>query len=438
MKKILLLFWFLLFLFTNNTFATSSNNNLINVTWVIRGDDWTYYNYLHLAIKDKEGIICKWETKQTFKKIDDLTNWYTTDILKVDNSWFLDFNCDKNRLLKNWKINPNVKLVIFSDWFYSIKNTYINISPNLLKVYDNRIIIWNFKNIKTNFKIEIKKINNVLFNNFDIKVKKIISQLKKEEDNKIKNKNIDISQLDNIILKVQDIPNDINLTYQYNNIIKKYNKQDKNIIIVRWKKIDKIKIGEKVFTNLEIKGHILNIKYSPDMYNKKVKLSIVIKNIPKIKKDIIIYIDWKKYIYNKELDIILNPEQVKKWISIKIWKYKIKKIIKKDVILEIDYKDIIKDELQLKDIDNKILILKLNTSLLDWLRRIVLNEEYENGWIVTKIFTVKDYFINWKYLYLKYKKINEEIPNNIIINNKKFSIKDISFNLKEFLINKYK
>ena len=94
--------------------------------------------------------------------------------------------------------------------------------------------------------------------------------------------------------------------------------------------------------------------------------------------------------------------------------------------------------MKLKNIDNKTLILKLNTSLLDWLRRIVLNEQYENGWTMTKTFTVKDYFIDWKVLYLKYKSINESIPNNIIINNKKFSIKDISLNLKEFLSNKYK
>lgn len=450
-KKILLFIIIFISFIYNSIIEVSANestaNDKLDVIALIKWTDWTYYNYLFLTLKKDNQIICSGFTRQYFTEIGTLPSWVKTDIKKLSDNWLMKIKCDKNKLLKNWKLDPNIKLQIVSDWFYNINNWELVLNPNSLTIKNNMVFIGDLKSIRANFKIKIEKINYVLFNKYSRNYKEIKEKLKRQEERKKHLKKLD-KNLKEVIFKITNIPKDIKeIKYQYNNIKYIYDPKKENKFLVDKDVIDYIKIGEKKFYNLKITNNELIIPYDKDFNKKPIELTFKIKNLPKIYKDLNIYIDWKYFDFKKHKKYIVNQQQLRNWIRIKIWdKEKVFKITKSDEI-ELDYNYFVKDNIveniewkeQLKIPDN-YLAIKLPLETLDWLWRISYKVITDNGAIKKKTILKKDIFIDSEkkeLIITKFIGLKDELPNEIIIKWKKYKIKDVAINYDKFLKLKY-
>lgn len=435
MKKILLYISFILFsiLFTQ---SYASSNDTIKVQWVIKGIDWTYYNYLNVAIKDDKWIICKWKTRQYFSKIENLTNWFTTDMLKVSDNWLLNFSCDKNKILLNNKIRPNLQLLIYSDWFYTIRNNQIKININSFKIENDRIIVWDFKKLNTNFKVKLDALNDTLFNIYDKKYNKEKEKTIKQIKNKERLKK-SISKLIPIKLEINNIPKDVtNIVYQLNNQEYTYNIWWTNFFINNWNIIEKLKIGNVTFNNINTTDNIFSLDYKKWFNSEKIELMISLLNIPKVSKDLYLKIDWENFKYKKWFKYTLNDKQKTNGIDITINTKTLHIKLKKSDKLEIDYNKTIWVKIDLKKIDNNYLLLKLPNSVLDPLWRLSWQELYSNWGNKSIIIPAKEIYKEASNILIKhFKSKSDIIPKSILIKWKEYNIREFSVNYDKFIWN---
>jgi len=426
----ILLFVILVFSSINVSFASEK----IDVYAHIVDIDWTAYNYLYVYIQNWDNILCQWKTRQNFENII-LKNGKTTDILKVKESWSAFFSCDKDKVLwTNGKIKPNLKVLIKSDWFYRINNGSIILPIGNFWLTDDTIIIGWYK--QANFKVKIEQFNNRLYNKYD----KNIDKYKVKREIEIKHEEAledSINDIKEVKLSIVWIPENIdNVIYYYKSMKYKYNKWSDNIIVMSSNTIDILKIWNKILTNIEIPtNNILELKYIDDFNIKEIQFSLILKNKPVYTKEVVIYIDWEKSIYKEWNSYNLTSKQIINGFNLKInnksfWLIK----LNNNDNLEIDYNKIIKDSLDLEDLNNKTLSIKLPITTLDALWRLVYTEVLMNGWNNKKIIRSDKIFKDWStFIVIEFLEQWDMIPKYIIIQGVKYNLIDISLNYEKFI-----
>lgn len=424
----------------NNT-LNWENNDILNVLAVLKDDEWTSINYMDIYIKNNNNIICQWKTEQTFENIV-LNDWKKSQIMKVKDNGVAKFNCPKKDLLLWNKLNPNIKLVIRSDWFFDISNWEIVLSINNFDLVDNKIIIWNYK--QANFKVLLTYIWNQYANIYDNDIKNIKDKLLSEEKRKkeLKDGILNTKQIDFIIENIPEDIKEIPYNFVWTDYI--YKTWEKNKLYITGNNVPDIILwkGNVILSWLIIKDNKLVIKYNDNFIEKDVILKISIEEIPEYSIDIPIKIDDFNYIYKKWFSYKLSKEQVKNWILLSIWekKYKKLKILKTDEII-LKYSDVVNkvDIIKKETFDNNFLAIELDNKYLDPLGRFSYFAELENGWIKNiviesnKILKSKEKFIIKEFIWKE-----DIIPINLIINGEKINLKTIALNYNEFIKNRFK